>query len=328
MKQFYNLQIAVMTLFVPGVLSAQITDSSTLSESYKNYSNIYETPPVAANDYITGTASRSVSGNVIANDHDPKGKTLNAFLVTNSADGNIMLNENGNFIFIPNEKFYGTKTTFSYKVCNGSLCSENATVTISYPTELMIPAMLVDFSANYTDDNDVVLNWATSFENNNDRFDIERSTDGSVFTKIGSVKGNGTTNVTHKYSFSNSVSRQTSSKHDLYYRLRQVTTDDRTTTSKALVVRVYKTKSLQLVSVTPNPAINDIKVNVQLNEKAYVVVKLMNSLGTEVMRKSVKSDEGLNSYTLEGTSGLEKGVYILEMIVNSNERMLVKLMKD
>ncbi len=325
MKQFYTLRAAVIVLLsIPASLFAQ----HDLSNSYKNYSNVYELPPVASNDYISGTGARSVAGNVVTNDHDPKGKTLTAYLVAGSPDGVVSLTEAGVFSFVPNETFSGTKTSFSYKVCNGILCSETAVVTITYPAELMIPAMLVDFAANYNDGNDVVLNWTTSFENNNDRFDIERSTDGTTFTKIGSVKGNGTTNVTHRYSFNNNVSRQTSAKNDLYYRLRQVTTDNRSVTSKALVVRVYKTRSLQMVSVTPNPAINDIKVNVQLNEKGYVVVKLMNSMGAEIMRKSIKSNEGLNSYTLDGTSGLEKGVYILEMIVNSNERMLVKLMKD
>ncbi|MBC8034549.1 MAG: cadherin-like domain-containing protein [Chitinophagaceae bacterium] len=322
-----SLAAVIALALIPGFTFAQ-TSTTDLANSYKNYEGIYEMPPVAANDYITSSNSRNVSGNVVTNDHDPKGKNLTAYLVEASADGEITLNKNGNFNFTPSSKFYGTKTTFSYKVCNGSLCSETAVVTINYPPEMMIPCMLVDFGANYNDGNDVVLNWTTSFENNNDRFEIERSTDGTSFAKVGTVKGNGTTNVKQNYSFTNSVSRQVSSKNDLYYRLRQITGDNRTTTSKALIVRVYKTKSLQLVSVTPNPAINDIKVNVQLNETSFIVLKLMNSAGTEVMRKSVKSNEGLNSFTMEGTSSLDKGVYLLEMIVNSKERMVVKLMKD
>jgi hypothetical protein len=59
-----------------------------------------------------------------------------------------------------------------------------------------------------------------------------------------------------------------------------------------------------------------------------VVIKVMNNNGTEVMRKNVRSTAGNNTITLEGTSNLKTGIYVLEVIINSNERMTVKLMKQ
>jgi hypothetical protein len=107
-----------------------------------------------------------------------------------------------------------------------------------------------------------------------------------------------------------------------------MTADGQSVTSKVLIVRVYKTKYLQSLSLTPNSEINALKINAQLNESSYVVMKVVNDAGIEVMRQSVKSPQGVNSYTLAGSNELEKGTYFLEMIVNSNERMMVKLMKD
>lgn len=329
MKQFLIRRIPVIALsFLPGLIFAQASGNADLASSYKRYLNTYEQPPVAAGDNITGESSRTATGSVLSNDYDPAGKNMTAYLIAGSPDGKVTLAANGSFTFVPNSDFTGSSTTFSYKVCNNSLCSETATVTLHFPASTATPVLLADFMANYTYGNNVVLNWATSFENNNDHFDVERSTDGVHFSKIGTVKGQGTTNLTTNYTFTNRISRQTSSKTDIYYRLKQVSSDERVSVSKVLVVRVYNTKALEMVSVTPNPAVNDIKVNVQLNESSFVVMKVLKNDGSEVIRKSGKSGEGLNSYTLEGSSRLEKGIYFLEMIVNSKERMLVKLLKE
>ncbi len=48
---------------------------------------------------------------------------------------------------------------------------------------------------------DVTLNWTTTSETNNSRFDIERSTVNGQWTKIGSVQGNGTTLSSMNYSY-------------------------------------------------------------------------------------------------------------------------------
>jgi len=57
-------------------------------------------------------------------------------------------------------------------------------------------------------------------------------------------------------------------------------------------------------------------------------MKIISSTGIEVMKKSLKASAGTSSYILEGTSKLQRGMYILEVIVNSKERMAVSLMKE
>ena len=57
-------------------------------------------------------------------------------------------------------------------------------------------------------------------------------------------------------------------------------------------------------------------------------MKVINNNGSEVMKKSMKADAGSNSYMLEGTNKLQPGMYVLEVIVNSKERMLVSLLKE
>ena len=287
-------------------------------------------PPVAVNDFFGGTDTHTATGNVLPNDYDAESNTLTAQLVTNSADGNVVLQNFGSFTFTPNPGFKGQSTSFTYMVCdNGSpsMCSELATVTIVFQGNSALPVTLTDFGAVYANDQ-VNVKWTTTFEMNNDHFDVERSTDGVSFKTIGTVKGQGVSAVKHNYQFNDDVSKNVLNRNDMYYRLKQVDKDGKATYTKVLVVRVYRTKSLQSLSVTPNPAINDIKVNVQLNENSYIVLKVANSNGIEVVRKTTRGTSGSNTFSLEGTSHLQAGVYFLEVIINSNERMMVKLIKN
>jgi methionine-rich copper-binding protein CopC len=91
---------------------------------------------------------------------------------------------------------------------------------------------------------------------------------------------------------------------------------------------MFETHSVASISVTPDPTINDIQVNVNLKESSFVVMKISDSNGDEVMKKTAKADDGSNTFSLSGTSKLKPGNYKLEIIVNSNERMTMQLLKS
>jgi len=97
----------------------------------------------------------------------------------------------------------------------------------------------------------VALNWATASEVNNNRFEVERSTDGANFTKIGTVFGNGTTQDISEYSFADLEYPQTKM---LYYRLKQV--DDNGEFSYSVTIEVpiegLRTNGNQW-ALSPNP---------------------------------------------------------------------------
>lgn len=287
--------------------------------------------PVAVNDVVAGAANRTASGTVIPNDSDPNNDNFTAILVNNSADGNVALNANGTFTFTPNPTFTGSQTTFTYRICdNGfpSLCSNEATVTLNFPTSGTLPVSLVDFKGLYRDNGKVELSWVTNFEQNSDRFEVERSLDGEKWNVVGTVQAQGISNIKTNYEFIDDAGRDRVNKKDLYYRLKQVDKDGKVALSRILVVRVYNTRTLKMVSVTPNPAKNDINVNVQLNENAFVSMKVMNASGAAVLSKNAKVTAGSNTFILDGSSGLKPGMYVLEVVINSKERMIVKLIKE
>ena len=286
-----------------------------------HYASTCNVSPVALRDKFIGTASHTANGNVLSNDYDPNHETLTAYLLEESPDGNVELQKDGGFAFTPKEDFTGGSTHFTYKVCdNGSpsLCSINTTATIRFPSR----STLTNFQA-LSRKNTVEINWNASADNHTARFEVERSLDGTYFQKVGEVTAAG-----KDYVFTDKVTEHTAKANDLYYRLRQVDEGSRVTYSKVLIVRTYGTRSVTAVSVTPDPLVNDIRVNVQLKEKAFVMMKVTDNNGSELIRKTAIGENGANSFDIEDTHQLQPGMYLLEVIINSNERMTMRLAKS
>jgi hypothetical protein len=221
--------------------------------------------------------------------------------------------------------FIGSSTHFTYKVCdNGypSLCSLTTTATINFP----VKSFLSGLNALYNH-NTVAINWSVPAGNRCDHFEIERSLNGEKYEKIGEVKGGSIASL-QNYQFTDKVNENKARKNDLYYRLRLVDANSKGSYSKVMIVRTYGTKTVAAVSVTPDPTVNDIQVNVQLKEKSFVMMKVTDNSGSEVLKKTALGSLGTNNYSLEGTSHLQPGMYLLEVIINSNERMTMKLAKS
>jgi hypothetical protein len=94
-----------------------------------------------------------------------------------------------------------------------------------------LPVELSVFQASLMDGN-VLLEWQTHSEVNNDFFEIEKSTDGYFFQKIGQVEGEGMSSGLKRYEFIDLPVRGQN-----YYRLRQVDLDG--TAEYSAIVQVY-----------------------------------------------------------------------------------------
>lgn len=302
------------------------------TSSSRKYNTGCNLAPIAVNDMVTGSPTRFATGNVLGNDSDPNGENIYATLIsnTNPAHGTVELNGDGEFTFTPAPGWKGNSTSFTYQICDNGyavLCSNIATVTLNFAGSGTLPVSLIDFKGLYKDNGDVELSWITTFEQNSDRFEILRSFDGSDYTVAGTVSAQGNSSNRKSYSFQDKPGR-TVNKKDVYYQLRQVDKDGRSYLTKILIVRVYNTRALKMVSVTPNPVQNDINVNIQLNEPSFIVMKVLNTAGTELMRKTAKSGAGASTFIMDGTSKLRPGLYLLDVTINSKERMVVKLLKE
>ena len=190
---------------------------------------------------------------------------------------------------------------------------------------LVLRGTLSSFNAAYGK-NYFELNW-NSVAGDFDHFEIERSLDGQHYETIGTVDNKTAVSPEGRFSFRDHFRVSVALNNDFYYRLKEFETNGNMVYSKVLIARMFNTRSLASLSVTPDLLVNDILVHVQLRENAYVVMKVSDEQGNLLMKEGQKAPNGANTYSLEGTHNLQPGLYTLEVTVNSKERMVMKLLK-
>jgi len=205
---------------------------------------------------------------------------------------------------------------------------ENTDTSFNSPVNsksLILRGSLSAFNAAYGR-NYFELNWNT-VASDFDHFEIERSLDGQNYETIGTVNSREAVSAEGQYAFRDHFRSAVARNNDFYYRLKEFEPDGNVIYSKVLIARMFNTKSLASLSVTPDPLANDILVHVQLNESSYVLMKVTDEKGNLLLKEGQKGENGTNTYSLEGTHSLVPGLYTLEVTVNSRERMVMKLSK-
>jgi len=118
---------------------------------------------------------------------DAEGSALTYTVLTSPANGTL----SGTapiLTFTPNTGSSGT-TSFTFKVNDGGLDSAAATVTITVQAATAVPSAPSGLTATAVSKSEIILAW-TDNANNEDGFKIERSTNGSTWTQIGTVTRN------------------------------------------------------------------------------------------------------------------------------------------
>lgn len=150
---------------------------------------------------------------------------------------------------------------------------------------------------------------------------VERSRNGKQFYSIGTFSDN---KVLAEYQLSD----ETPLRRTNFYRLKIIDNKGKISYSKLMVVQLYDTEALSLVSVTPNTLLNNLHINVQLKSKAFVVMKITDENGKEIFKKKQSGDEGFNSFEMEGTGTMKPGNYSLQVLVNSKDQLTMPLIKS
>lgn len=147
-------------------------------------------PPIAVNDAYSGNAGASLivgAPGVLANDSDPDGNPITANLSSNPKSGSLTLNSNGSFTYTPNVGFTGTDS-FDYYVSDGALSSSIATVSLTV-NGASLPFAPSGLSATAQSSLKIKLVW-TDNSNNESGFLIERSTNQTSWSQIGTASAN------------------------------------------------------------------------------------------------------------------------------------------
>lgn len=149
-----------------------------------------------------------------------------------------------------------------------------------------LPIEWLSFTAKLNNDDQVLLQWQTASEVNNDYFVVERSTDAVHWEVLQNIPGglNSFTTKTYLYIDANPLNNRS------YYRLHQLDHDGKQTHSP--IVTVLNVKEEQII-VYPNPT-KDYIFFQDNGQGEFLDIQLYNSLGKLVLQSKITNKDRLD----------------------------------
>ncbi len=171
-----------------------------------------------------------------------------------------------------------------------------------------LPVELTSFTAT-SNGKEVILNWSTATEINNQLFEVQRSFEGNEFATIGFVNGKGTTTEKQDYSYSD----KNLSDGKYFYRLKQIDFLGRYEYSDVIEVDYRGFNSYLLEQNYPNPFNPSTTIGFGIKEKSFVKVVILNNIGEEVaVVVNEEMESGFHQVEFNAVN-LPSGVYFYQL---------------
>jgi hypothetical protein len=187
-----------------------------------------------------------------------------------------------------------------------------------------VPVELTSFTANVNNEGNVILNWSTATEINNQMFEIERRSEEGQFIKIGYVEGNGTTTEPQEYTYiDNTVGTGT-----YFYRLKQIDFLGTYEYSEEIELKVSGPLTFGLEQNYPNPFNPSTNIKYSLPESGIIKLAVYNVVGEEVAVLAEGFSEAGFFDVNFSASNLPSGIYVYKLqsgnFVESKKMLLLK----
>lgn len=172
-----------------------------------------------------------------------------------------------------------------------------STETIAGPGNNPLPVSLTSFTAR-REPAGVRLRWATATERNNNRFEVQRSVDGQVFTVVKMMPSHGNSTAAQEYTWLDDMS---GANNLVYYRLHQMDVDGTGTYSSVVAVKMQ----VVAVGAFPNPAHGHLGFYAAAGD----TYRVLDVVGQPVLTGQAVA--GINHLDL---TKLGPGIYYLEVV--------------
>ena len=174
-----------------------------------------------------------------------------------------------------------------------------------------VPVRFANFSANKRNDN-ALLNWAVENESAiTDRYEIERSLNGTNFSKVATVQAKNNGSSTNTYDLTDlNLSTLRANGGVIYYRIKQIDKDGVSVYTEIRSVRLDG-KGIAL-AVYPNPVKNNANISLDLVQDAEVIITVNDAAGKQVQHTQMQGFKGLNVKSIN-MSALAAGSYMLKV---------------
>lgn len=183
-----------------------------------------------------------------------------------------------------------------------------------------LPIELTRFTGSWKQEN-ILLNWETQMELNNEYFSIERSYNGVYFDQIGLVNGAGSYTGTLKYSYLDNDFDNNESQ--IYYRIKQYDYDGLYSFSNTIIFIVDREQSFGINYIYADQ--DKASITYEHSKESEVVANLYDLNGRLMISQNYQSLEGTNQIELN-IQNLPGGMYVLRL-GNNQGYISEKIMK-
>ncbi|MBL0046536.1 MAG: T9SS type A sorting domain-containing protein [Bacteroidetes bacterium] len=251
-------------------------------------------------------------------------------LITNHANGGTGPTSTGKFSMtwaLTAGKIYYLLMDGGYNagLGTGDRCYFDMTLTNVNPLVgvVVLPIRLISFKGKNRDGSNI-LDWATSSEENNSYFTLERSKEGDNFESIARKDGAGNSNTTLNY--------QVEDNNPLtgvnYYRLRMTDTQGMNTYSDIISVYSSTGKMIDFQGIHPNPANGSIFADFYVNVNTTLTVEVRDISGKFVKSFNSSVDAGKNSLEAD-IKDIDNGLYFITIRdIKSGEAYTTRFVKN
>lgn len=204
---------------------------------------------------------------------------------------------------------YGLKgVTTGYDVVSLTFGGKTDTIYVQVPYSFgpggVIPVRWVSFRGLRTPVGNQ-LTWVTATEENTSYFDVEYSTNGSMFTTVAKINAAGQSALLKTYEYLHDM--KATGLH--YYRIKQVDKDGNYTYTPVVLIKILD-KNSNSITVYPNPAKNTVFINFENSPALPYTIKMVSPLGQVVLTKTVTQAGNQEDLDIRK---LAKGLYYLHI---------------
>ena len=203
----------------------------------------------------------------------------------------------------------------------GAISTYNNKVTTTNSAVVPLPVELTSFTA-VAQGASARLAWNTASEKNSAYFAVERSTDGQAFTTLARMPAQGTSTQAHAYAWTDAAPSPATT---VYYRLRQVDTDNTTSYSpvRRLTPAGPATISLGLQAY-PNPGQPGQipQVLFEAAQNGLASLRMSDALGHLLLEHTLPVLAGTNTLPLAEAAALPTGLYLIQLRLGNQTQTL------
>ncbi len=181
--------------------------------------------------------------------------------------------------------------------------------------QIALPVHIISFTGKWLNNpSQVALQWDVDQESGIDYYEIQRSDDGTNYSKIGVANA---VNSTMRYTYTSTDNNLSKSLY--YYRIKIIELSGVTEYSNVIVLKTNQATAITGIKVMPNPVSDQFTVAFENKISGPVTVRLSDLSGKEIWKDETNASNAFNLSFSFARKKPATGVYVLKVYTKTSE---------